>query len=79
MAKKKAVKKIVPISVQGSSFSDMIGDLVNRAAAEKARFETMTPKQQKVYIAKKTKEEEEIQKILRAMGSGGPTRLQVGF
>ncbi len=80
MAKKKVVKKMIPpISVQGSSFSEMIDDLVNRAAAERALVEAMTPKQLKVYIAKKTKEEAEIQEILRELGPGGPTRIQVGF
>lgn len=29
MAKKKAVKKIVPISVQGTSFEDMINEAMN--------------------------------------------------
>jgi hypothetical protein len=39
----------------------------------------MTPKQRKAYIAKKAKEEQEIQEILRELGPGGPTRIQVGF
>jgi hypothetical protein len=79
MAKKKAVKKAIPISVPAMSFSDMLGDLANRAAAEKAKFDALTPKQRKAYIAKKAKEEQEIQEILRELGPGGPTRLQVGF
>jgi len=79
MAKKKAVKKGIPISVPAMSFSEMIGDLMGRAAAEKAKFDALTPKQRKAYIAKKAKEEQEIQEILRELGPGGPTRLQVGF
>jgi len=76
---KKVVKKAVPISVPFMSFNEMIDDLANRAAAEKARFEAMTPKQQKAYIAKKEKEEQEIQEILKELGPNGPTRLQIGF
>jgi hypothetical protein len=79
MAKKKVVNKAIPISVPAMTFDQVLNGLLDKAAAEKAKFEAMTPKQRKAYIAKKAKEEQEIQEILRELGPGGPTRIQVGF
>jgi len=79
MAKKKVVNKAIPISVPAMTFDQVLNGLLDKAAAEKAKFEAMTLKQRKAYIAKKAKEEQEIQEILRELGPGGPTRIQVGF
>lgn len=77
MAKK--IKKVVPVSVRCETFEDVLGDIMNKANAEQAKYKAMTPKQRKVYIAKKEKEEQEIQEILKELGPNGPTRIQIGF